>query len=153
MNKEKEIVKPERGQSLVELAISLTVLLILLAGLVDLGRAFFTFIALRDAAQEGASFGSVYPTFCTQIRDRVKETTDTPIDLSGLNHSDIHVLISGEDCDTAVGLGLACNPNEIKVEVELDDFKISMPFLGGILGRQPLTLKAHIADTIITNPC
>ena len=51
----------ERGQSLVEFAIMLPVLLILLMGVVDLGRAYYTYLALRDAAAEGANFGAVYP--------------------------------------------------------------------------------------------
>ncbi len=51
----------ERGQSLVEFAIMVPVLLILLMGVVDLGRAYYTYLALRDAAAEGANFGAVYP--------------------------------------------------------------------------------------------
>ena len=51
----------ERGQSMVELALTITFLMILLAGTIDLGRAFFTWQALRDAAQEGASYGSFKP--------------------------------------------------------------------------------------------
>ncbi len=143
----------EKGQSMVELAFSLMFLLILLAGVVDIGRAFFAFIALRDAAQEGASYGSVFPTFCTQIRQRVRNTSDTPVNLNTLSDSDISVLISGVDCDVAVSLGLACTPNEIKVKVKMDDFPVTMPFMGGILGTQTLTLQAEVADTIISNPC
>jgi Flp pilus assembly protein TadG len=44
---------PEKGQSLTEFAVSVVILLILLAGTVDAGRAFFTFMSLRDG-QEGA---------------------------------------------------------------------------------------------------
>ena len=51
----------EDGQSMVELALTLTFLLILLAGTMDLGRAFFTWIEMRDAAQEGAVYGSLCP--------------------------------------------------------------------------------------------
>ncbi len=144
---------PERGQSMVEFAFSTLFLLILLAGVVDIGRAYFTFIALRDAAQEGASFGSAFPTFCTQIRERIKDTSSSPIDLSTLSDSDISVLISGVDCDTAVSLGLACTPNALNVEVQMDDFQIAMPFLGSLIGQQSITLKANVSDTIISNPC
>ena len=52
-------LKSERGQSLVELSISLVVLLYLLSGAVEFGLAFFQFVQLRDAAQEGALFGSM----------------------------------------------------------------------------------------------
>ena len=153
MNNKTSTPQKNKGQSLVEFAMSLLFLLVLLAGVVDIGRAYFTFVALRDAAQEGASYGAAFPTFCTQIRERIKSSSDSPVDLSTLNDSDIAVLISGVDCDIAVGLGLACTPNEIKVEITMDDFPITMPFMGSILGTQALTLKADVADTIISNPC
>src|SRR5512143_273507 len=51
----------ERGQSLVELAISLTVMLLLLSGAVTFGMALFSYVSLRDAAQEGALYGSFNP--------------------------------------------------------------------------------------------
>ena len=51
----------EKGQSLVEFALVLVFLLSLLAGIFDLGRAFFAYIIIRDAAQEGAVFGSIAP--------------------------------------------------------------------------------------------
>src|SRR3990172_6767016 len=51
----------ERGQSLVELALSLTVILLLLAGAVDFSIAYFSFSAMQDAAQEGALYGSINP--------------------------------------------------------------------------------------------
>ena len=53
--------KSERGQSLVELSISLLVLLYLLSGAVEFGLAFFQFVQLRDAAQEGALYASMSP--------------------------------------------------------------------------------------------
>ncbi len=43
----------EVGQSLVELALSFTFLLLLLAGAADLGRLIFSYISIHDAAQEG----------------------------------------------------------------------------------------------------
>lgn len=52
----KKQMKSERGQSLVEFALSLPVLLLLLTGLLDLGRAYYTYIALEEAAAEAALF-------------------------------------------------------------------------------------------------
>ena len=67
----------ERGQSLVEMAFGLIVLVYILAGIIDIGRAYFIYIALEDAAgetalylstnpecQNAASPGSVSPTQC-----------------------------------------------------------------------------------------
>ncbi len=63
--------KNERGQSLVELGISIVVLMWLLAGAVEFGIAFFQYIQIRDAAQEGALYGSLNPTDTANIEKRV----------------------------------------------------------------------------------
>ncbi len=53
--------KSERGQSLVEFSLGMVVLLVLVVGITDTARAMFTYLSMRDAAQEGALFGSVNP--------------------------------------------------------------------------------------------
>lgn len=62
----------EKGQSLVELALLLPVLIMLLMGTVDLGRAFYTYVAITNAAREGARYGASFPTVNSGIRDRVR---------------------------------------------------------------------------------
>jgi Flp pilus assembly protein TadG len=47
----------QRGQSLVEFALSSVVLLLLVGGLVDIGRAIFISEALSNASREGARHG------------------------------------------------------------------------------------------------
>lgn len=51
----------ERGQSLVEMAILMVILLIIMGGVLDLGRMYFTYLALQNAAGEGASYGAINP--------------------------------------------------------------------------------------------
>lgn len=51
----------ERGQSLVELALILPVLMLVLVGIFDFGRAFYAYNALSNAAREGARYGTVHP--------------------------------------------------------------------------------------------
>ena len=50
----------QRGQSLVEFALSSVVLLLLVGGLVDIGRAIFITEAMSSAAREGARHGAWY---------------------------------------------------------------------------------------------
>ncbi len=50
-----------RGQSLAELAISLPLLLLMMLGTIDLGRAYFDYIEMRNGAFEGARYGSQNP--------------------------------------------------------------------------------------------
>ncbi len=52
----------KRGQSLVEFAISSTVLLLLAMGLIDLSRAFYYSVSLQGAAREGARHAAWFNT-------------------------------------------------------------------------------------------
>ena len=54
--------KQEGGQSLVEVALMMPVLLLMLMGVFDLGRMYFAFIAIQNAAGEGALYAAINPT-------------------------------------------------------------------------------------------
>lgn len=49
------------GQSVVELAVALPVLLLILLGTIDVARVFIDYIQLRNAVVEGATYGSRHP--------------------------------------------------------------------------------------------
>ena len=51
----------ERGQSLVEFALILPVLMLILMGVFDFGRAFFAYNAISNGAREGARYGVIHP--------------------------------------------------------------------------------------------
>lgn len=53
--------KAEKGQSLLEFALIVPILLIILAGVLDLGRLYYTYVAVTDAAAEGASYAAIHP--------------------------------------------------------------------------------------------
>ena len=61
----------QRGQSLVEMALALPLLLILLVGVVDVGRAMYTKIALTNASREGARYASHYPADAAGVAEAV----------------------------------------------------------------------------------
>ena len=52
------MLRSERGQSLVELALVMPLLILLLTGIADLGRAFYSYIQITNAAREGARAAS-----------------------------------------------------------------------------------------------
>lgn len=136
------ISRKERGQSLVELAISFAILMYLLSGAVEFGIAFFQFVQLRDAAQEGALYGSINPTDTVSIENRVRGASSSPIDLSS---SDVQVEI-------LYGQTQVCEGNFIKVIVSYPH-KIFMPFLPQILGTRVLNLRGEVTDTILRPIC
>ncbi len=55
----------ERGASIVELALIAPVMVLLVMGVLDLGRAYRMNIRLENAAREGAAFAQVYPNDVT----------------------------------------------------------------------------------------
>jgi Flp pilus assembly protein TadG len=132
----------ERGNSLVELSISLTAILLLLSGTVDFSIAYFTFSAMQDAAQEGALYGSINPSDEDGIISRVRSTSTNPLDLANEDLVDVVVTLSGD----------ACEGNEVRVNVTYD-YPVSMPFIGAIIGSQQIKLNASAIDTILQPVC
>ncbi len=139
--------KGEKGQSLMELAISFVVIFIILAGMVDLGRMYFHYIAMRDAAQEAASYGAVFPTHCDQIRDRAWVAMNSSPSVT------VTTTIEGKACISADPNTEACIGHEIVVTLDDPNFPITMPFIGTFLGRQTIPLRTTITDTILRPPC
>lgn len=74
--------KASKGQSLVEFTLVLPVLLIILAGLLDLGRLYYAYVAVTDAAAEGARYGAMYSQDTHGIKVRASEASGglVPID-------------------------------------------------------------------------
>jgi hypothetical protein len=139
-----ELKASEKGQSLMEFGISFLIFVILMAGIVDLGRLFFTYMALKDAAQEGAAFGSVHPMKYNEIHRRVMGISKFPINFSDENLVGLLVEI---DYD-----GGPCAGEEITVTV-WTDYTIMMPLMGTLIGTQTVPLSASATDHILRPPC
>ena len=141
-----------KGQSYVELSIFITVLVILLAGLADLGRAYLIFLEMRDAAQEGAAYGSFAPLDFTGIEARVRETMKEPVDLSDPSIVKVIPALSNPSYVCSGFDPGSLQPNEIKVTV-LYNMPIGVPFFGAILGSQEIPLVATVSNAILKPPC
>jgi hypothetical protein len=133
--------RTEKGQSMVELAIGIIILLILLAGIVDMGRMLFFYISLRDATQEGAVYGSVgagTAGFCQITKDRVLARLGNPTNVT------VNVYVDSIACTSST---ISCSGHEVKVSVTAP-FSFTMPLMGG----RTINLISEITDTIL-NPC
>ncbi len=144
--------KREKGQSLLELAFSMILLLLILAGIVDLGRAIYTLMVMQDAAEEGITFGVAFPGECDEIEDRVQNNL--------LNYGTVPYTVNVMFREPApypggtAGALSACVPNapahicdEMVIEVTRN-FGISMPFLGAFVGSS-IPLKATANGILI----
>ncbi len=132
----------ERGQSLIEFTFMSMVIMTLLAGVLDLGRAYFTWLALQDAAGEGASYGSVYPTRVTgndpnNITYRVRNAAPTGL-LVDMQNADVDVETTG------------LTPGDKITVTVTADYQLLTPFVGAIVGSQTLPLSAQSVAVITT---
>lgn len=80
----------ERGSSLAELALLLPVLLLMILGLLELGRSFRAYITLNNAAREGARWLTVYPSDSSGARTLI--TTEAA--RAGLKANQITITIT-----------------------------------------------------------
>lgn len=149
------------------------VMLLLLVGAVDFGMAFFSYVAMRDAAQEGALFGSFNPYIDTSgdgkfsyppdddinvagIRTRVRESSTTPVDFSDtVRIPDAYITVeatTGNACEGSTTIAGVPTPNGIRVTVEYD-YQLMTPLVGAIIGSQSIHLTAAVTDTILEPRC
>ena len=119
----------ERGASLVETALVLPLLLLLLVGIIDVGRAYYTYISIYNAAREGgryafnvlSSSGSPYYNVSISSGDEAliithvrSETQGTVVDLSedaGLATITVEANVTGDpDGSVRVTVNYAYDP-------------------------------------------
>ena len=131
----------ERGQSLTELAVSFVLLVIILAVTVDLGRVFFSFISLREEAEEGALYGSLNPEDNAGIIARVRSSSTTPVDLTDGSLVAVNVTSTG-----------VCAGETLTVTVTYT-YQLTMPFVSEVLGTQQFPLTVDATSTILRPEC
>jgi Flp pilus assembly protein TadG len=154
----------EKGQSLVELAVSLLFLLLILSGVFDLGMMLYSYLTLRDVAQEGATYGLYNPTDSSGILTRIQDSTDWPLDASQLTN--VHIFCCDKstpgDCTSGsclvtlnpgpppvyVPAVTSCQGQKITVKVEYN-YELMMPVIGIFTGWNDIPLDASVTDTIL----
>jgi Flp pilus assembly protein TadG len=130
----------QRGQSLTEMAIFITILMLLMAGVIDLGRAYYSYLALKDAAAEGAAYGSIEPGDLAGIDARVRgESPGGLIDWTGA-------------AVNTTFIGPACRGGGVRVEITIT-YEFLTPFIGAIAGTQTIPLTADVVNTILSPEC
>lgn len=149
-------IQNERGQSLVELAITLPILILLLLGTLDFGMAIFSYSMLRDAAQEGAFYGSFNPANVEDIENRARNISpraedvvfSSPVQLRDTDAIKVSVQALGDACQGATN-GVA---NSIQVNVSYR-YPMMMPLIGRIIGSNTIPLTGTATNIILQPTC
>lgn len=136
---------------MIEFAVGIVILLTLLSGVIDLTRAFYTYMALRDAAQEGAAYGSICPDDA-KISARVRNMSDDPVNLNDTTNVQVDCEFFTSSSYTDCSGTVPAPGNGIKVTVTYNNFKIATPFIGAITG-QTITLRGEATEAIMRVTC
>jgi Flp pilus assembly protein TadG len=142
--------KLQRGQSLVEMTIGFVLLLVILSGIIDIGRAYFVYIAMEDAAGEAALYLSIDPECRTAADVPAK-----PEQCANPNNADYRARKAGGDnlnWTTAIvtitrpetyGVG---DPVSVTIQYSVP---LITPFIPRFAGINPVPLKVQATQTII----
>jgi Flp pilus assembly protein TadG len=159
-------IKSERGQSFMELAISLLFLMVLLCVVIDLGWAFYSMVALRDTAQEAASFGAMCPdeindgnVNTNRVYNRLLQSATSPINISDLTTGGGQIEICAVPATGAQPAIFSCpqttspvRGNNVRVSLQIQH-KIMTPFVGAFIGTQTYPLMVTVSNVILVDHC
>jgi Flp pilus assembly protein TadG len=140
-----------RGQSIVELALILPVLMLLVASTLDLGRMFYSQVTITNAAREGVYEAAYGPSSFVANGNCDKDT----------NRVMCRVLSEAKGSFVQVAkadVSLACSPscskgigNTVTVTV-LGHFTLLTPIMAPFLGGSDVVLTSTATAQIITDP-
>lgn len=137
------------GQALVEFALILPVFLLLLVMAIDFGRLFYTWIALHNAAREGANQGANTPAVTAQITAKAGGEKSSQ-GQRGEGSAAISIACADPTgttipCTTASGGGGAGNTLTVTVS---EPFSFLTPLVNGAFGGS-LQMTASATSTVL----
>ncbi len=124
----------ERGAVLVEMALVVPLLLLVVAGVADLGRAYFIHAAVQEAAQEGAIYAAFHPADPMGARMATIDTVDFP----SLSLADVTVTCPA--------------PNQVAVTVSYSMALIT-PIMRQFAGGAVDLVDTETAHVLQSTPC
>jgi Flp pilus assembly protein TadG len=124
----------QRGQSLVEFALVLPLIVLLIFGVLDAGRAIFVYNSLSQAARQANRTAIV-----DQDADRVRARAIYHAQAVGLTASDVDVcfkqpLTDQRDCSSAVDVCSPMRPGCLAIVTTNYTFQAVTPLIGSIVG-------------------
>ena len=132
-------IQEHKGQSIVEIALLLPLLVLIIVGVFELGRAFFAYIAISNAAREGVRLYTFTPDKTTV--DQIMETVTTEIGTA-----------TAVSPDNIVSIGISCGFSYTPVnnDTDLDNCNSEEPIrvtvtyshelILGLFFTQPITM-------------
>jgi Flp pilus assembly protein TadG len=138
----------QRGAAIVEFALVLTLLITLMAGIFEIGRAFWYYDALTKATRDGARFMAVVPNTSieTGVTDAIDQVVNAVSDAGVPGFTDANVSVT---CLTSAFGTTACTngapPWSVRVQIVGYSMTIGqfIPFLIGVNSNYTANLAPH----------
>jgi len=125
------IRRDEAGQSLVEMALVMGLLLLVLVGIADFGRAFHSYIIITNAAREGARYASRFPR--AEDEGRIKDAVIREAQASDVILDPSHITV----------YSLPAQPGDpIRIVVTYQFPTIMSSIVSRVIGSDHITLRA-----------
>ncbi len=127
------------GQSMVELALLLPILILISVVTIDLGRGIYYYSVVYNAAREGARYGIVHQ----------QPDNPLPLDEVGILAAARHLAIGLDQNQlTFVNGSPSINGNMLTVELKYP-FQLVTPIAGIFTGRPDFTITLRSASTML----
>ncbi len=139
--------KGQRGQSLVEFSLTAIILLIILSGLLDLGRLYFAYVALEDAAGEAAMFLAVIDPEC--------ETAASGAECSGSRNAEWRAInatrgiLDNDQLIVITNIPVRAVGGQVEVTIQYP-YRFLTPLISAIAPE--VTLTSFATQTIVNRP-
>lgn len=117
-----------RGQSIVELTLLMPVLLLILLGAIDLGRAYYAYVSITNAARVGTEYAMEPRRPQTDVREKIKDEAAPNITL--------------QDSDITFNTLAWAKGYDLTIEVRTP-FTAVTPLISSLWGGGPLTMSAR----------
>jgi Flp pilus assembly protein TadG len=132
----------ERGASLVELSLVLFILLLLMAGVIDFGRVFNSYVVITNASREGARYASRYAprpedadsTILGEFRDGIVGAVEQEAAVSSVDPEELDITTDPDLVGATVESG---NPITVTVQYTVPTI------IANIAGFGELPLRAR----------
>lgn len=148
----------QKGQSLLEFAIVLPLLILIVSGVLDLGRLYFTHIAMEDGVGDAALYLAVFPGCVDEADIPTCDYPDSATNrarnaLSGplLDMSDATITAECFDFDTKVELDCKTQtkPGDIVQVTMSNDFQLLTPVIRTLNGNAVIRLKSEATQLVL----
>jgi uncharacterized repeat protein (TIGR01451 family) len=133
------------------MAISLVILVMVVMGAIDLGRAFFTSVAMNSIISEGANWGAAYPG-CIPSANNTTDASQVLAGCRGTNSVLCRMMNENKDLDPARVIDLSvkpvnAQPGQVVTLSMTYRFPLITPIIQSMFGRD-ITLTTQVQELV-----